>query len=237
MSQKIIVCNSIASTDNCLILSLETSTNVCLVTLHTSGQLLGKIYLHQKKSHSESIMGMIDYLLLLNKCKKNDLSAIAVSRGPGSYTGLRIGTSIAKGLCYALGKPLISVSTLKAMAYSMRHYTTKLLCPMIDALKMYVYCLVADSNGNIIESISQKVIDATSYADLLTTNRMIFFGNGAAKCIPYLSINKNATFITTTEQNTSIGELAYEKFKKNQFEDIVLFEPDYLQIPKYNSIS
>ena len=123
-----------------LILSLETATQACSVALHAEGKLIATQTLHIAKSHAESILLTTDRLLAVSPYTKNDLTAIAISSGPGSYTGLRIGAATAKGLCHALHLPLIAVNTLKAMAHGMQPYNTAqaLLCPMIDARRMEV---------------------------------------------------------------------------------------------------
>ena len=180
----------------------------------------------------------------------SDLDAIAVSSGPGSYTGLRIGISAAKGFCYAMNKPLIGIETLKALAWSIQNsqvpnhrrlvsFTTdpqSYFCPMIDARRMEVYCAVYDDKLNEIEKVTAKIIDEHSFNDLLTDRKIYFFGDGAAKCKPLFSKNENAIFIEPVFLSAvSMVALAEEKFNGKEFEDAALFEPVYLkriELPK-----
>ena len=215
-----------------LILSIETTTKVCSVALHLAGKLVATQELWIEKSHADSLMLMIEQLLSRSPYNKNALSAIAVSQGPGSYTGLRIGTSTAQGLCYALEVPLIAVNTLEAMAYGVNQYnvTNALLCPMIDARRMEVYYLLSDKKQHILEATHSKVIDKDSFQNWLNAYTILFFGDGAAKCQPILEKNKNAIFLSHIYPSaTHIGVLAYEQFCQKKFEDSAYFEPLYLK--------
>jgi tRNA threonylcarbamoyladenosine biosynthesis protein TsaB len=173
---------------------------------------------------------MIDEILRDNDIKTSDLSAVAVSAGPGSYTGLRIGISTAKGLCYALDIPLIRVGTLESMLESIVHDDDQqLFCPMLDARRMEVYCLLADGKKNIVEPTSAKIIDNTSFSDYLATKKVTFFGNGAEKCRSEIT-SENASFIGDIKPSaTNIGKLASVKYNQNDFADLVGFDPDYLK--------
>ena len=160
-----------------------------------------------------------------------DVNAVAVSSGPGSYTGLRIGTSTAKGLCFALNVPLIAIDTLSILSAQVNstNFERSLLCPMIDARRMEVYCSVSDANGSVIQSIEAKVIDEKSFEELLNERRVIFFGNGAEKCRSVITHN-NAFFLTgITPSAIQLGSMAFGKFEKGEFEDLFLFEPFYLK--------
>ena len=173
---------------------------------------------------------LIDEILVDNNIKRGELTTVAVSAGPGSYTGLRIGTSTAKGLCYALEIPLITISTLESMLVGIEHENENhLLCPMLDARRMEVYCLLADSNGQIIVDTHAKIIDESSFSDYLGANKISFFGNGADKCKSVITA-KNAIFIDGVKPSAiNIGKLAYQKYKMNEYADLVNFEPDYLK--------
>jgi tRNA threonylcarbamoyladenosine biosynthesis protein TsaB len=163
---------------------------------------------------------------------KEQLSAIAVSSGPGSYTGLRIGTSFAKGMCFSLDIPLIAIDTLIGMASGINPYNASnaLLCPMIDARRMEVYCLVVDPAMNIVMQTEAVVINEDSFRDLLEKNEILFFGNGASKCESLLGSNKNAKFIDSFKISAAdIGQLATKKFEKKEFVDVAYFEPHYLK--------
>ena len=215
-----------------LIISIETATKVCSVALHADAQLIATQTLHIEKSHAESLLCTIEHLLAMSPYTKKDLSAIAVSGGPGSYTGLRIGASTAKGLCYALDIPLISVDTLEAMAYGMQPYNTTqaLLCPMLDARRMEVYYLLADSQGHVLVSAHPQVIGQDSFQDWLQDYPILFFGDGAEKCKPLLGHHVHTLFIDHIYPSAChIGTLAYAKFQQAAFEDMVYFEPLYLK--------
>ncbi len=214
------------------ILSLETSTNICSIALHNNGHLIACEEIHLEKSHSEYLSLSIKNLLGSIDFKLKQLDAVAISKGPGSYTGLRIGTATAKGLCYALDIPLIAINTLTSMAHAVNQYNVHkaCLCPMIDARRMEVYCLVADSQLNQLEPTQAKIIDSDAFKECLMTHEVIFFGNGASKCKEILSNSRNAIFIEGIYPSAKqIGVLAWMGYKANQFEEIAYFEPYYLK--------
>jgi tRNA threonylcarbamoyladenosine biosynthesis protein TsaB len=214
-----------------LILSLETSTSVCSVALHQDGKILGTSEIHKEQSHASKLAVLIDEVLKLGGFTPNQLNAVAVSSGPGSYTGLRIGASTAKGLCFALNIPLIAVDTLflMAMQANAMNLGKAMLCPMIDARRMEVYCLITDAELQVIQPVEAKVIDEHSFQDFLQQRPVIFFGNGAAKCKAVLQ-DKHALFLDQVYPSASaLGIMAYEKFKRSQVEDLVSFEPFYLK--------
>ncbi len=215
-----------------LILSVETSTKICSVALHHEDRLLACQELFLEKSHSSELVILIQDVLKQCDFSLDDMAAFAVSVGPGSYTGLRIGVSTIKGLCYGLDKPVIAVNTLEAMAYGGRQLNSDnaLLCPMIDARRMEVYCLIANHQLELVEKTQAKIIDEHSFADYLTDQKVLFFGNGAAKCREVLGYNQNALF--TEHVNPSaiyVGYVAAQKFRKKAFEDLAYFEPFYLK--------
>jgi len=213
------------------ILSLETSSKVCSVAVHTADGLRATTELHVSQSHASKLAEMISNIIMMSDIHWSDLSAIAVSSGPGSYTGLRIGVSTAKGLCYSLNKPLIAVNTLELMAFQMSKNSSAdhLLCPMIDARRMEVYCRVTDNEFNEVIPVESKIIDAESFSDLLNTKSIIFFGDGALKCKGIIS-HTNASFVDDVYPVASqLGYLAFEKFIRNEFKDLVTFEPLYLK--------
>lgn len=161
----------------------------------------------------------------------SQIDAVAISAGPGSYTGLRIGTSTAKGLCFALDKPLIAVNTLQAMANGIKKYNLQnhLLCPMLDARRMEVYCLVYGEKGETMLTTQAKIIDENSFAELLAQTPITFFGSGSEKCRDMIR-HPNAYFITdVTPSAANMGTLAHQKFLQGQFEDLAYFEPFYLK--------
>lgn len=215
-----------------MILSIETATPTCSVALHAGAKLIAVQSLNVANSHAESLLLTIDHLFSIAPYDKKDLAAVAVSGGPGSYTGLRIGTATAKGLCYALNIPLIAIGTLEAMAHGMQPYNTAraLLCPMIDARRMEVYCLLVDAQGKMLEAPHPQIIDTNSFQDRLADYPILFFGDGAAKCKPLLGVHPYTTFIEDIYPSAQhIGALAYAKFHQAAFEDLAYFEPSYLK--------
>lgn len=213
-----------------MILSIETSTEVCSVALHNNGRIVAVSESEEAYSHAERLAPLIDDILANNNIKRREITAVAVSAGPGSYTGLRIGTSTAKGLCYSLDIPLITIGTLESMLESIKQDNEhQLLCPMLDARRMEVYCLLADVNGQIIKPTHAKIIDETSFSDFLGSKQISFFGNGADKCKSVITA-ESAIFIDDIKPTAlNIGKLAFNKYQENDFADLVNFEPDYLK--------
>ncbi len=215
-----------------LILSIETSTKVCSVALHRGDTLLASSEILIERSHSKFITILIENLFSHSGEQMSDLDAIAVSKGPGSYTGLRIGVSTAKGLCYALEKPLIAISTLDSMAYEANRFnhTKALLCPMIDARRMEVYNALFDAELHCLEEVNAKIIEENSFKELLDKQPVLFFGDGSQKCIKPFGENKNAIFIENVFPSAiNIGVLALKAFEEKKFEDVAYFEPFYLK--------
>jgi tRNA threonylcarbamoyladenosine biosynthesis protein TsaB len=214
-------------------LQIETATTVCSVALTRDGSVLAYKQLDERNIHAEIITLFIEELITAAGMQYRDLDAIAVSSGPGSYTGLRIGVSTAKGLCYALDKPLIAIETLSAMADGIIAEgvdNQTLLCPMIDARRMEVYTALFDVNGNVIKPTAAEIIDEHSFAGYLQNNKVLFFGDGAEKCRETLGNNANAQFITGfVNSATHLTRRATEKFANNDFEDVAYFEPFYLK--------
>lgn len=214
-----------------IILSLETSSGVCSVALHEDEKLLSLAEIHQDQAHASKLAKLIEHAMQAVGLPMSKLSAVAVSSGPGSYTGLRIGTSTAKGMCYALSIPLIAVSTLEVMTsqVSKMNVSGYLLCPMIDARRMEVYCALFDQRGNVVSPIEAKVIDESSFDEYLESGRILFFGNGSAKCASVLT-HENALFIDGVYPSASqLGNIAVIKFRAGEFADVTQFEPFYLK--------
>jgi tRNA threonylcarbamoyladenosine biosynthesis protein TsaB len=200
------------------------------VALHHEGTLVSLSELHIDQSHASKLAPLIQDTLRASGTKITQLKAIAVGNGPGSYTGLRIGTSTAKGLCFALGIPLISVDSLMIMACQVSAFhKNALLCPMIDARRMEVYCLVTNSDMQVLKPVEAKVIDATSFDNELARSEMLFFGNGSAKCERVIR-HSNAKFISDIYPSAAfLGRMAWSKFSRNDVENLTTFEPHYLK--------
>jgi tRNA threonylcarbamoyladenosine biosynthesis protein TsaB len=194
-----------------LILSLETSGNVCSVAVHVDGHLAVSEELREKQAHASKLAILIKQLLDSNEVQGKSMSAVAVSSGPGSYTGLRIGTSTAKGICYALSVPLIAVGSLELLSFqASKEFNDMSLCPMIDARRMEVYAMLINSEGRIIHHVEARIIDRYSYQDYLQKNRVVLFGDGAAKCKE--SIKNTKAFFGEKIHSTAkaLGELWWE---------------------------
>ena len=214
-----------------LILSIETSTTVCSVAIHEDGKIKASSTYNIDKSHSTVLIPTIDTLISRSGYDKTNLSAVALSKGPGSYTGLRIGTSTAKGLCFALDIPLIAVGTLEGLARQAAPFLDLdvILCPMLDARRMEVYTCILDNDLSVVKDVHPAIIDDTSFKKELDGGKVAFFGNGANKCREAIT-HRNAIFIEDVEPSAEeIGYLAYTKFQKSTFEDVAYFEPFYLK--------
>ncbi|GAB3923630.1 tRNA (adenosine(37)-N6)-threonylcarbamoyltransferase complex dimerization subunit type 1 TsaB [Larkinella terrae] len=216
-----------------LILSLDTSTTVCSVALHHDGAVVACYELFTEKSSSGMLTTLIQNAVQQSGYPLSDLDAVAVAKGPGSYTGLRIGVSTAKGLCFALDKPLLAINTLEAMAHQLSGFYPRsyALCPLLDARRMEVYGAVYDSEGREIRPTSAQIIDEQSFADLLAEQPVVFFGNGAAKCRAVLSHQPNAVFPDSVVHPSAktVGKLAALAYTENRFENVADFEPYYLK--------
>jgi len=211
------------------ILNIETSTTNCSVALSENGAVIGfKEDNNLEYSHAERLHVYIDEVLKTAKVSKNQLAAIAISKGPGSYTGLRIGVSAAKGLCYALSLPLISVPTLEALAHQVDNPKGTIVA-MLDARRMEVYSAIYDADYNEIRSTEAEVLTSESYQELLESTPVYFIGNGVAKTKDIIT-HKNAQFIEDKLPSAKqMCALSYDKFKTNDFEDVAYFEPFYLK--------
>ena len=218
-----------------LILSIETATRTCSVALHRGGTLLALQEVHLEKSHSSLLHTMIDDLLAGAEVTRDELEAVAISMGPGSYTGLRIGASAAKGLCYALDIPLVGVDTLQAMAHGVDTHNVNgaWLCPMIDARRMEVFCRLQTSQRS--ENKSQElmatqalVVDSSAFEAFLPQHEIWFFGNGSDKCRPVIGTSPHARFIDRVYPSARwVGEMATLKFERQDFEDVAYSVPLY----------
>jgi tRNA threonylcarbamoyladenosine biosynthesis protein TsaB len=214
------------------ILNIETATTVCSVSISQDGHILAYKEIDNGFTHSENLHLFINDLLIDFNISIKQLSAIAISKGPGSYTGLRIGVSAAKGLAYALNIPLISVDTLKIMAYQVSQLNTgyDFFCPMIDARRMEVYTCVYDTQLNSQILTQALIIDSLSIKTFDSFSSICFFGDGMLKCKEVISLLQNTVCIDNIKPSSQyMCALSYEKFLKEAFEDIAYFEPFYLK--------
>ncbi|MEO8794948.1 MAG: tRNA (adenosine(37)-N6)-threonylcarbamoyltransferase complex dimerization subunit type 1 TsaB [Daejeonella sp.] len=219
---------------NSLILLLETATPNCSVALAENGVVLAFKELNEQNVHASHITLFVEEVMKDVGKKYSELNAIAISKGPGSYTGLRIGVSTAKGLCFALDIPLIAINTLEAMAAGavgmMKNQDKELIfCPMIDARRMEVYTAQYDSELNEIQPVRAEIIDETTFADLLNSKSVVFFGSGSEKCKPLYASHENAIFLELENSAAYMATAANDKFKSENFENVAYFEPFYLK--------
>lgn len=222
-----------------LILHIDTATPVCSVALTKDGLVIATRESSEKNAHSRVITIFIDEVLKAASSLPAQLDAIAVSMGPGSYTGLRIGVSTAKGLCYALDKPLIAVNTLQAMARGMAEKTVPtvneptdklLFCPMIDARRMEVYAALFDRQNRMVRETRAEVIDEGAFENELKNHKIIIAGDGAEKCKSVLGDIENIRFLDGFEPSAKfMMAIAEAKFAKKELEDVAYFEPLYLK--------
>jgi tRNA threonylcarbamoyladenosine biosynthesis protein TsaB len=240
MPDRLLIMNNFAfkSAKMTMILIIETSTEVCSVALAKGGQILDLIETKEGQNHARLVTVFAETLMQRNEIKASDLRAVAVSKGPGSYTGLRIGVSTAKGICYASKIPLIAIGTLEAMTWHVAVNRVKynipvklptLFCPMIDARRMEVYSMLLDQDGHVIKPITANIIDDSFLKVELNDYQVVFFGNGSEKCRKVLN-SRNAIFIDNIEASAQyMTELAWTAYVNNQFEDLAYFEPFYLK--------
>lgn len=223
-----------------IILNIETSSDVCSVAIARDGNPIAGKESSEGLNHSKLLSVFVSDVFEDAGMSIDSIDAVAVSMGPGSYTGLRIGVSLAKGLCYALGKPLIAVGTLDSLADNtienpnyyfadIRDEGELLFCPMTDARRMEVYTALYNRKGQKLEPVSAKIINNSSFKDYLDSHKILFFGNGSLKCQPLIT-HPNALFRGPLKTSARyMLKLAEEKFKLNEFEDVAYFEPFYLK--------
>ena len=216
-----------------LILSIDTSTSVCSVAVHQDGKLLACAELFLDKTHSENLAAIIHDVMGYLGFTPKDFDAFAVSKGPGSYTGLRIGVSTAKGLCFANDKPLLAIGSLEAMAYQFHCLNPDAkgsICTMLDARRMEVFCAVFDASGrNYILPTEAHIVEENSFASFLNLGTTYFVGNSNDKVKAAIN-HPNAKFVDHIYPSAKYtGYLAEEAFKKEKFEDLAYFEPYYLK--------
>jgi tRNA threonylcarbamoyladenosine biosynthesis protein TsaB len=209
------------------ILQIETSTTNCSVALSGDGKTMAVQEVSNGYSHAENLHVFIKEILENNKLEFSDLNAIAVSKGPGSYTGLRIGVSAAKGLCFALEIPLIAIETLEVLAQQV-DIESGFIVPMIDARRLEAYTKVYDLNYKAVRDIQAEILDERSFIEYLEKETVVFVGNKTEKTKEIVQ-HVNARFVDTVPSAKEMSLLAYNKYKKNDIEDVAYFEPYYLK--------
>lgn len=213
-----------------IILNLETATTNCSVSIAKNGNVMTlREHNAPNYSHSEQLHVFIEEVVQKASLTMKDIHAIAVSKGPGSYTGLRIGVSSAKGLCYALDIPLISVATLRSLAYQGRGDAYDFIIPLLDARRMEVYSAVYGSHLNEIRETKAEIIDENSFSEYTQKGKVLLLGSGAQKCREFLK-HPNVNYdIEAIPSANDMANLSFEKYQKKNFEDLAYFEPFYLK--------
>lgn len=220
-----------------LILCIETGTDICSVGLARDGELVSLRESDEGRDHAKNVAVFVDELLRENDVAAEELSAVAVGMGPGSYTGLRIGVSFAKGLCYGLQIPLVAVGSLDSLVQVAREdyeagiidverWEDALLCPMVDARRMEVYTQMFDTKGEPLNEVKAEIVAEDSFAEWRNGRPFVIFGNGAAKCQEVLT---DAILINVTPSARGLAALAHQRFEAGKTENIAYFEPFYLK--------
>jgi tRNA threonylcarbamoyladenosine biosynthesis protein TsaB len=218
-----------------LILSIDTATDNASVSISKEGAIIAEVSNTAQKDHGGYLQPAIKSMLITSGISIDQIDAIAISAGPGSYTGLRVGMSSAKGLCYALNKPLIALGTLEILAYAAIMETdtgnlnsNRIFCPMIDARRMEVFTALYNSTLQTVLEPRTLVLNEESFANSLLKSQVLFFGNGAQKW-KRICNHKNAFFFSILNNTLAMNRLAYKKFNQNDFSDLAYSEPLYLK--------
>ena len=220
-----------------LILCIETGTDICSVGIARDGELMSLRESDQGRDHAKQVAVFVDELLRETGVKPDELDAVAVGMGPGSYTGLRIGVSFAKGLCYGLNIPLLAVGSLEALTdvaikdyeagiIQVEDWDEALLCPMVDARRMEVYTQIFNSRCEAQSEVSAEIITEDSFSQWRSKGKLVIFGNGAAKCQEMLP---DAIYIDVAPSARGLTRIAHQLFEAGKTEDIAYFEPFYLK--------
>ncbi len=208
------------------ILSIESGTSTCSVGISNCGETIAQRVSNEGRDHARLVAQFADEVICECGIEAKQLAAVAVSMGPGSYTGLRIGVSFAKGLCYGLNIPLIGVGSLEALARvakaTLPQENTLSLRPMIDARRMEVYTQLLSSECEALSEIEAKVVESDTFA----CEEVVIFGDGAAKCVELMP---SAKLIDVMPSSAAVGKIAYEKLLRGETEDVAYFEPFYLK--------
>lgn len=220
-----------------LILCIETGTDVCSVGLARDGEIISLRESDEGRDHAKKVATFVDELLREMDVSPEELDAVAVGKGPGSYTGLRIGVSFAKGLCYGLDIPLIAVGSLDALTEVAREdfeagilgvesLDDKWLCPMVDARRMEVYTQIFSARGEAMSEVKAEVVEEGSFEQWRAQRQLVIFGNGAPKCREVL---RDAVCVNVVPSARGLARLAEERLQRGEREDIAYFEPFYLK--------
>jgi tRNA threonylcarbamoyladenosine biosynthesis protein TsaB len=211
-----------------LLLNIDTALDSASVCLARDEEIISLAINENPKGHAAWLHSTVAAMLQRNDFTPNQLEGVAVSIGPGSYTGLRVGLAAAKGLCYALNIPLIAIDTLKVMALAVQDEAKELICPMIDARRMEVFAAVYDKLLGEKMKAAALIIDESSFEFLLAENKILFCGNGSKKLQALLN-NKNATFSNNSSNASHLASLAQIWFNKREFADLAYAEPLYIK--------
>ena len=221
--------------NNTNILYIETATDVCSVAISRGDEVIGLKEEAGGNNHAKNLLPFVEEVLKQGGCTVKDLGGVAVSIGPGSYTGLRIGVSTAKGIAYTAGIPVMAIGTLEGIAqgakqlWSLQSSENVQIVPMIDARRMEVFTTRFDYDMQSLEEISSKIIEENTIAELLSEQKVLFCGNGMPKCRELLSAFPNARFIDAPVSAKNMLPAALKKWRKQDFEDVAYFEPFYLK--------
>jgi len=215
-----------------LILNIDTATTTGSVCLSKDGQPVQTLVNNEQRDHAATMIPFVQEIMKTQQITPDQLDAIAVSAGPGSYTGLRVGVATAKGLCFAWDKPLIAVSTLQMMAQGLMqelHDRDALYCPMLDARRMEVYTAVYNPDLSVVLPPSALILTPESFEEQLDAKKVYFFGDGSAKWETMLENHKNAIFQPYSVSAAHLSVLSNASFYKNEFVDVAYFSPFYLK--------
>ena len=217
------------------ILHIETATDVCSVALSRGEEIIGLKEEAGGNNHAKNLLPFVEEALRQGGCTVKDLDGVAVSVGPGSYTGLRIGVSTAKGIAYTAGIPVMAIGTLESIAQGAKTLWAETsaeqpqIIPMIDARRMEVFTTRYDFAMNMMEEVSSKIVDESTFAELLASQPLLFCGNGMPKCREILSVYPNAHFLDAPVSAKNLLLPALQKWQNHDFEDVAYFEPFYLK--------
>ena len=218
-----------------ILLHIETATDVCSVALSSGTEIIGLKEEAGGNNHAKNLLPFVDEVLKQSGMRMSEINGVAVSIGPGSYTGLRIGVSTAKGIAYTAGIPVMALSTLESIAQGAKALWSKTstepvqIVPMIDARRMEVFTTRFDYDMQPLEEVSSKIVDENTFAELLSGQKVLFCGNGMPKCRELLSAFPNACFIDAPISAKNMLPTALKKWQNSDFENVAYFEPFYLK--------